>query len=147
MNPYKNTLQKVKALLKEDDNLTKEQCELFQWQLLVKIPGDYTFTLGKGGVNTIFYTASSEERVVCYPDEILTILENLSKSNYFTYAALDKKKQVLGHSIYVKSAKRIKGAVYIASVNFKGKKVLRLRKDLDLFGKKVWQRIDKTKNT
>lgn len=145
MNPYKNTLQKVRALLKEDDKLTKAQCEMYQWQLLIKIPGDYTFTLGKGGVNTIFYTATSTERAICYPDEILTLLENLARSEVFVYLALDKNKNPLGYSIDEKLAKQIKGARYLASVNFKGKRTPVAKKISDLYGKSTWQQVKSKK--
>lgn len=139
MNPYNNTLQKVRGLLKRDDQLTKSQCELFQWQLLVKVPGDYTFTVGKGGVNTIFYSLSSEERAVCYPEDILTLLEGLSRRNVFVYLALGKDKAELGYSIDLEKAKLIKNARRIVAVNFKGKKTLVEKRVPGLFGKKSWQ--------
>lgn len=145
MNPYKNTLQKVKVLLKEDDNLTKNQCEQCQWQLLVKVPGDYSFTVGKGGVNTIFYSESSVSRSICYPDEMVSLLEKLSKGKVFVYVALDKKKKSLGYSISRKVAKKFKGACFIASVDFKGKTTLREQKEVDLYGKKSWQPVNRNK--
>jgi hypothetical protein len=140
MNPYKNILQKVKALLKEDDQLTAAQCELFQWQQLVKIPGDYVFNVGKGGVNTIFYSASSEDRAVCYPDEILTLLEKLAKGKVFAYAALDKSKNILGYSVNDKVAKKFKGARYLATISFSGELTTVQRKIVGLDGKKSWQK-------
>jgi len=139
MNPYKNILNKVKLLLKEDDQLTKVQCECHQWQLLIKIPGDYTFTVGKGGVNTIFYSLSSAERAVCYPDEILTILEGLAKSKSFGYLALDKSKSPIGYSIDSKVATKFKGARTVAAIDFTGKHKVVLRRTTDLHGKKLWQ--------
>ena len=145
MNPYKNMLQKVKVLLKEDDNLTKTQCEQHQWQLLVKVPGDYSFTVGKGGVNTIFYTSASDDRAVCYPDEMLVILERLAKGKTFVYLALDKKKRPLGYSIQRKTAKKFKRVAFLAAVDFKGKRVIKERKEVDLYGKKVWQLVNKSK--
>ena len=141
LNPYKNTLTKVKALLKEDDQLTKEQCELFQWQLLVKIPGDFSFNVGKGGVNTIFYTASSEERAICYPEEMVTLLEKLAAGEVFCYQAYDKNKAPVGYSIDIASAKKFKGAKFVAAINFKGKRKMLEKKVVDLFGKKTWQKV------
>lgn len=138
MNPYKNLLTKVKALLKEDDHLTKAQCEQMQWQLLVKI-ADYQFVIGKGGVNTIFYTASSEERAICYPDEAIALLEKLAKGEVFTYIAVDKNKEVIGNALTVESAQAMKNARTVFSINFKGRRTVVSRKVVDLFNKKVWQ--------
>lgn len=138
MNHYANILKKMKALLKEDDDLTKEQCEVHQWQLLAKI-ANYTFVVGKGGVNTIFYTRSSVDRVVCYPDEMLEILEELSKSRIFTYVALDKKKKVLGNSIDPQLARGFKNARYLLSIDHKGRSKVIDKKTVDLFGKRSWR--------
>ncbi len=139
MNVYQNTLSKVKLLLKEDDNLTKEQCEMFQWQTLAKIPDtNYTFLVGKGGVNTIFYSASSQERATCYPEDMLDILSNLAKSKTFVYVALDKRKSEIGFSAFLDKAKKMEGAKYVLEVSFSGKKRTLMKKQKDLFGKKQW---------
>lgn len=138
MNVYKNLLAKVKVLLKEDDQLTKAQCEQMQWQLLVKV-ADYQFVVGKGGVNTIFYSSTSTERAVCYPDEMLTILEDMAKGEVFAYIALNRKKEQIGYSINRNLAKKIKGAAYLAEVNYKGKRSMIEHKVVDLHGKRTWQ--------
>lgn len=138
MNPYKNTLQKVKALLKEDDHLTTGQCEVYQWQLLLKVL-DFTFFVGKGGINTIFYSLSSTERATCYPDELLTMLEKMAKSDVFVYVALNKKKKMLDYSVDRSFVENIKDAAFIATVSHKGKKKIVLRKTKDLLGKTSWQ--------
>lgn len=138
MNPYSNLLKKVKALLKEDDNLTKSQCEMFQWQQLIKI-GEFTFTVGKGGVNTIFYSKSSDERDVCYPEEIINLLDTLAKGKVFVYVALNKSKEVLGYSVMEDQAKNFKGAKYLAAVSFTGKQTVVKRKIVGLDGNKTWQ--------
>lgn len=146
MNPYKNMLQKVKVLLKEDDNLTKKQCTQHQWQLLAKVSDGYTFTVGKGGVNTIFYSASSEERLICYPEEMVALLEDLSKGKIFAYLALDKNKKPLVHSVHKKLAKRTKRAAFLAVIDFEGNYTIKERKEVDLYGKKVWQSLKKKKS-
>lgn len=140
MNVFKNTVLKVRALLKEDDNLTKEQCELYQWQLLVKVR-DYTFSVGKGGVNTIFYSASSAERKVCYPDEILELLDNLAKSKVFVYVARDKNKEEVGYSISEEAAKAISGARFLTAISHSGKSKLLSKKVKNLYGKRSWQDV------
>ncbi len=142
MNQYVNTLQKIKALLKEDDKLTTAQCECYQWQILVKVPGhDATFVVGKGGVNTIFYSASSTDRKVCYPEDILELLEKLSKSKVFVYLALDKKKNEIGYSVSLKRARKMEGARYIKALYLNGKQSLIQKKAPDLFGKAQWEEI------
>lgn len=143
MNVYKNFLNKVKALLKEDDNLTKEQCETLQWQLLIKSPSGRNFYVGKGGVNTIFYSASSKERRVCYPDEILEILERLSKSNVFVYTALDKKKKEIGYSYDPNIAKEFEGAFYVFACSFKDKRKPVFRRTKNLFTEE-WLTLDES---
>lgn len=142
MNPFKNTLEKVRALLKTDDNLTKDQCELFQWQLLVKV-GDYTAFFGKGGINTMFYSSSNVDREVCYAEDMINLLRKLSKSKVFVYEALDSKKKPLGYSIDLDIAKRFKGARSIVAINFKGKrKTLEVNKP-NLLGERTWQEVAK----
>lgn len=142
MNTYQNTINKVKLLLKEDDQLTKEQCEMYQWQLLAKVPGtDYTFVVGKGGVNTMFYSASSAERATCYPEDMLEILNELAKSKTFVYVALDKRKEEVGFSAFIDKAKKMDGAKYIVAVSFSGKKKTVMKKQKDLFGKKQWEEL------
>lgn len=143
MNPYKNILLKVRALLKADDDLTTAQCQLFQWQLMAKV-GDYTFTVGKGGINTIFYTASSASRAVCYPDEILTILEELARRpNVFVYAAFNKQKELLGYSIDKTLAKEFKGATSLRAVTFKAKHRTLEKRLRSVFGKVDWQVVER----
>lgn len=138
MNVYKNLLFKIRALLKEDDNLTKEQSELFQWQLLVKIE-EYTFSVGKGGVNTIFYSASSTAREVCYPDEMLAKLENLSKRpKVFVYVAYSKKKELLVYSEDREVAKAAPGAHYLRAILFSGKSVPVEKRASGLFDGEGW---------
>lgn len=141
LNPFKNTLAKVRVLLKEDDTLTKDQCSQFQWQLLSKVPGcDFNFTLGKGGINTIFYSASSKDRVVCYPDEALDLLTALCKRDVFCYEAYDKKKNLLAFFLQEEDALKCEGARYVKAVSFRGKSTLLWKKERNLFDKVLWQK-------
>lgn len=139
MNPFKNTLAKVRVLLKEDDALTKDQCAQFQWQLLAKVPDcNFAFTIGKGGINTIFYMAATNDRVVCYPDEALEVLQELCKRNVFCYTVYAKDKSQIGHALFEDAAKNLEGARYIKSISFSGKATLVWKKEKNLFGKNVW---------
>lgn len=128
--------------MKTDDNLTKEQAALYQWQLLVKV-GDYTVYVGKGGITTMFYSQTSVDRAVCYPEEMLKILQKLSTSKVFVYEARDKKKKPLGYTVDLDIARNIENAKYIYAINFKGKAKRIERKSTDLFDKSVWQESSK----
>lgn len=143
LNPYRNLLQKVKAALKEDDNLTPNQCEIFQWQFLAKI-GEHTFTVGKGGINTIFFSLASNQREVCYPEDILTRLENLSRGDIFCYRVLDRKKNLLCYTVDKAFAKEVEGAAFVETVDFRGRKTPLAKKTDDLFGKKTWKLVGRS---
>lgn len=139
LNPFLNLQTKVKALLKVDDTLTKDQCEMFQWQLLAKVPGcDFSFIIGKGGVNTIFFTPASGKRDVVYPDEALELLASLCKQKVFCYAVYDKRKEVVGYFLNEADAKGADGAKYVRSVSFSGKSSLIWKREKNLFGKMEW---------
>lgn len=142
MNAYKNLYEKVKALLKIDDNLTTKEAETHQWQLLIKV-GEYTFSIGKGGITTMFFSQSDSARVTCYPEDMVAILKDLVDRKIFVYEALSKKKKPIGYSYDLKIAQSIKGAYYVKSVNFKGKKKTVSRKEKDLYNKSVWQKVGK----
>lgn len=142
MNAYKNLYEKVKALLKIDDNLTTKEAEAHQWQLLIKV-GEYNFAVGKGGITTMFFTETSADRVTCYPEDMVNILKDLQESKIFVYEALSKKKKPIGYSYALKKAQAFKGAYYIKAVNFKGKKKTVSRKEKDLYNKSVWQKVGK----
>ena len=139
MNPYKNTLAKARLLLKEDDALTKEQCSVFQWQLLAKISGcDFAFTIGKGGINTIFYSASSTDRATCYPDEALELLQALAKREVFCFEAYDSNKDLLSCFLQEEDALKCEKAKYVKAVSFNGKSKVVWKKEKNLFDKVKW---------
>jgi len=144
MNYYLNTLNKVKSLLKIDDTLTKEQSEVFQWQLLVDCPAceDYKFVIGKGGVNTIFVVTDSLQQVtsrrVMYPDQALELLTKLSRRKAYCYLAADKSKKEHGYFLHLKSAMKPREATRIISVDFSGKRRIEQVKKKDLYGNYAW---------
>lgn len=82
---YRALLAKVKALLSVESTHDKELRAAQQWQLFAKIDG-VQFIVGKGGVNTMFYSVGNNERVLCYPDELITFLESLCRTKYSLYA-------------------------------------------------------------
>ena len=126
MNYYSNLLVKVKGDLKADDQLTKEQSTVFQWNHLLSVPGvDYHFVIGKGGVNTIYLLLDSlgteDSRKVCYAEDAIEILVKLSKLKHYCYVALDKKKDPVGFSVHKNRLKTVEKASYICTVSFSGK--------------------------
>jgi hypothetical protein len=95
---YRAMLSKVKALLKVESPHSKDERSAQQWQLLFQIDGTQ-FIVGKGGVNTTFYTVGDGERKLCYPDELLEFLESLVRKATPVFA------------IYSKTGKKLKSGI------------------------------------
>ena len=91
---YRAMLAKVKALLRIETAHNKEERSAQQWQLFFEIDG-IQFIVGKGGVNTMFYSVGKGDRVLCYPEELLTFLEELVHKKYSSYAICDSSGKVL----------------------------------------------------
>ena len=94
MNQLKHLLAKVRALFALESKLTNEQKGMHQWQLLTEY-GGVQYVVGKGGINTAFYKIGDEERQVCYPEELIIFLTNLTKQKYASFAICNKQKQVV----------------------------------------------------
>ncbi len=140
LNVYKNLYTKVKYLLHSERDLTVDEKKLFQWQLHASLgDAEPAFVIGKGGANTIFYSLSQGERKLCYPNDALDLLDNISKRKEFVYVALDKAKVKIGYFLLEAEALDCKNARYVASVSFKGKTTTLWKKQKDLFGKKQWE--------
>ena len=126
MNYYANILAKVKSDLKIDDQLTKEQSKVFQWNHLLSVPDhDFNFVIGKAGINTMYLLldniGTEHSRRVCYAEEALEILTKLSKHKAYCYVALDAKKNIVGYSVFKNRLKSVSSAVSICPVGFDGK--------------------------
>lgn len=106
-NPYRHLLSKVTALLKLEARMSPEERADNQWQLLVKFCGTQV-TVGKGGVNTIFYVLGAKgQRKLCYPDDILEKLSTLSQQKYWRYEVKDSE----GNSKFSWTLDSIRGKV------------------------------------
>lgn len=140
MNIYKNCLEKLRVLLVTDTTTSAEDCKVIQWQLLYQHPKfpDWKFVLGKGGVNTIFFSSSNATRKVCYPDEAKEMLQSLSKRDAMCYSAFDGNGDTLGIFLFEDDAKSCKGARKVKRVAHNGKTKTLWKKEKDLFGKRDW---------
>ena len=95
---YRSMLAKVKALLKVESSHNAKEREAQQWQLFFNIDG-IQFIIGKGGVNTTFYTVGKGERKLCYPDELIKFLEELVKKKYSSYSICGASGEVIRSGI------------------------------------------------
>lgn len=124
MNPLLHLLTKVKYLLHCESKLTDEQKALHQWQLLTS-RGSINYIVGKGGVNTCFYVLGENERVVCYPQELVDMLTKLSKEKYSEYVIVNQAKKRLSKAkLTLAEALEIKPkstGAYIVGVTDSGK--------------------------
>ncbi len=78
---------KVNSLLMAEAKLSKAERECQQWQLLFQIKGLGQVIVGKGGVNTTFYTIGKAERVLCLPQDLLNKIDTLiAMSSAVTYS-------------------------------------------------------------
>lgn len=95
MNPlFRVMAAKVKSLMLHEHRLTQEEKKCQQWQLLFQIDG-IQFIVGKGDVNTMFYIVGDEERVICYPDELMEKIQEWNKAKYTSYYVFSKDKEKL----------------------------------------------------
>ena len=83
---YRAMLAKVRYLLKVESDHDVETRKQQQWQLLFTVEDGVQYIIGKGGVNTMFYQVGEQERVLCYPEELMNFLEELVKAKYTSYA-------------------------------------------------------------
>lgn len=91
---YRSMLSKVRALLKIELPHNAEDRKLQQWQLLFTIDG-IQYVVGKGGVNTMFYQIGIANRKLCYPEELLQLLESFTRRKVSSYAICDPKGKVV----------------------------------------------------
>lgn len=87
-NPFRVLHSKAKYLFDQEAKLTNEEKADHQWQLLLSV-GGVQYIVGKGGVNTAFYIIGDNERVVCYPYELLDKIKSWSESGFASYMVVD----------------------------------------------------------
>ena len=93
MNPlFKVMASKVRSLMIHEARLTNDMKKCQQWQLLFQIDG-IQFIVGKGDINTMFYVVADEDRVICYPDELIEKIWEWSRRKYTSYYVFTGKKE------------------------------------------------------
>lgn len=72
---FKSMRAKVVGLLKVEVKMSIKERKNQQWQLLYQIKGFGDYIVGKGGANTMFWTRNSGERTLCYPHEMVQLID------------------------------------------------------------------------
>ena len=87
MNPYRHLYSKCRHLFIAEEKLSLEERKQNEWLLTFKIADKFRVLIGKGGANTVFYQFGDGKRKVCYPEEMLDLLENLAKKKFLFFEA------------------------------------------------------------
>lgn len=106
-NPIGHLRSKVRALFTLEDKLPNEEKAKHQWQLLTQVSG-LNLLVGKGGVNTAFYVIGDNERKICYPDELLAMLDNMARAKFAVYKVMRTREDIAGVYSTLKEAKASK---------------------------------------
>lgn len=88
MNPYKSLHSKVRHLINAESKLAPDERKTHEWLLTITVDG-FRILVGKGGVNTIFYSFGKGDKKFCYPDEMLEKLEFLANRKFWFYKVGD----------------------------------------------------------
>lgn len=132
-------LAKVKALIRVEIEHTAKDRALQQWQLLFTID-DVQYIVGKGGVNTMFYQIGKAERVLCFPDELIAMIESYLKMEYTSYSIYSPEKEKLISGLpTIDAAKKKKAAVgcYIVG-HADGKRFRLFTRKLSMYKEPMW---------
>lgn len=105
-NPYRHCAVKVRALFQSEARMSPEERRQNQWTLLIKF-GTTQIVVGKGDVNTVFYTLGADgERKICYPDSLLENLTALGNQSHWYYE-LERPNRPLKHYWKLASLQRL----------------------------------------
>ena len=139
---YRAMLSKVRYLLKVESDHDMETRKQQQWQLLFTVDEGIQYIIGKGGVNTMFYQVGENERVLCYPEELMNFLEGLTKAKYTSYAIAshDGEKLRVG-LVSLEAAKKKKAPVGSYIVGLNDGKAQRLYKRKKTLFKEEWVKL------
>lgn len=132
---FKAMRSKVVGLIRVEDRMTIKERKCQQWQILFQIKGFGDYIVGKGGANTMFYMVDGGERKLCFPQEMIQILDKWcadSESvkyhvavNKKSVAAYDSKEAALKHkaphgAVIVKVAAGKKTVLYVRTQGLMG---------------------------
>ena len=87
VNVLKVLRDQVRKALAVESTMTVENRKLFGWQFVATHAGE-NFVVGKTGANTMYYRVGNDaslEPSVCYPDEMLDILDSWVRATYSMY--------------------------------------------------------------
>lgn len=141
---FKMMEYKVLTLIKAEAKMSQKERGCQQWQLLFQIKGFGDYLVGKGGVNTMFYTVNGSERVLCYPNEMLEIIQKWTNSaSEVKYLVLNTEGVQVREYASLEEAKdfKAKAGYFIARLAEGKKKKLFVRK-AGLVNK-TWKAIEK----
>lgn len=71
---FKVMRAKALALLKAEAKMSQSERQCQQWQLLFQI-GKSNYVIGKGGINTTFWSKDDSERVLLLPQDLLNQID------------------------------------------------------------------------
>lgn len=70
LNPYRYLLSSVRAMLKQEVQLGKDDRGRVSWMFLAEFGGT-KMLVGKGGANTCFWQFGAGNRQIGYPNELM----------------------------------------------------------------------------
>lgn len=130
---FKVMKQKVFQLLQAESKLTTQERSCNQWQLLFQIKGCGDIIVGKGGVNTMFYTVNNSERKLLLPEAMLDKIDQwIIKTEVTTYTVVNKKRVVAKRLSSIDEAKqhKEKGNTIFSVKNGKKEKLMEFKKTM-----------------
>lgn len=96
VNALKVLRDQVRKALATEATMTIENRRLFGWQFVAVNAGE-NFVVGKTGANTMYYRVGNDASIepsVCYPDEMLDILDSWVRATYSMYRLMSGKSVV-----------------------------------------------------
>lgn len=142
---FKAMRSKVFSLLKAEEKLSVNERKNQQWQLLFQITGFGDYVVGKGGVNTMFYTVNDGERKLCLPEEMLAIIDNwCQNSSTKSYAIMSDTGKIVKSGLASKQdalERNSKPNYFIVSVD--GEKITKLYVRTKGLFKTTWKKYER----
>ena len=96
----------LRAQLRLEATLDPADLPATMWQAMVEFSGT-SVTIGRGGVNTCFYTFGKGERKVDYPAKLISLLDRLAKQPYPFYHIVDSETKALYRLFSLERAKAV----------------------------------------
>lgn len=95
---FKSMRAKVVGLLRVEAKMSIKERENQQWQLLYQIKGFGDYIVGKGGANTMFWIKDNGERSLCYPNDMIQLIDKwVAESEAVLYHIVVDKKSIASY--------------------------------------------------